>query len=207
MDPIENFAYLTLKDDPSGHSYQHADRVRKLALEIQTKEGGNRRLIESAALLHDCVDAKLFKDTAKQYQAVEALLKEQGFTPDESAQILTILRTISWHGEGQEKPMATLEGKIVRDADRLEALGAIGIIRTIEYGASRGRPFYEESNLKTDAQGTAFASPSATTLSHFYEKLLLLDDYFLTPTAKAMARKRSRFMRRFLKEFYRELDE
>jgi uncharacterized protein len=103
--------------------------------------------------------------------------------------------------------MRTLEGKIVRDADRLDALGAIGLTRAIEYGAARGRPFCTEKNLRKEKGRSDYGGSDESTLSHIYDKLLLLPDHMLTEEGKKIAKKRTAFLQSFLREFYRELDE
>lgn len=192
--------------DVSGHGVDHALRVQANAESIFSKEGGSWRIISAASLLHDCVDEKLFPSPEEELRKVEECLLENGYSDKEREAIKTIMTTMSWHKRDAIDKDPSLEQKIVTDADRLEALGAIGIVRTIEYGASRGRPFYEQINLKKGVNGTDFSEPSHSTLSHFYEKLLLLEDGFYTKTGKEMAHSRSEFLKAFLKEFYREID-
>lgn len=205
MDELENYVKHALAADHSGHGYAHALRVRSLAEAIQKKEGGNRRIISAAALVHDTIDSKLFTDPKAETLKLEKELKILSYSETEIAAIITIITHMSWHLHDQSEK--TIEAKVVEDADRLEALGAIGLIRTIEYGASKGRSFYEEANLKKEKGQTVFAQISETTLSHFYDKLLKLEGTFQTPTGEMMAKKRADFLRDFLKEFYRELDE
>jgi uncharacterized protein len=202
---LEDYVKETLKDDRSGHGYAHAKRVALWALRLQKEEGGNPRIIAASALVHDTIDSKLFPDTEKQIAQLDKALAEAGYSEKESAAILAIITQMSWHLH--DTSPKSLEAKIVIDADRLEALGAIGLVRTIEYGASRGRAFYEESNLARDQGKVTFKTSSETTLSHFYDKLLSLEGTFYTPTAEKEARKRSDFLKEFLSEFYRELSE
>ena len=119
-------------------------------------------------------------------------------------EIIYIISNISWNG-GKNVELDSLNAMIVRDADRLDAIGAIGIIRTTEYGVSRQRNFYHEENLKVVDGKFCFKDITASTLSHFYEKLLLLKDLMHTKTAKKLAEKRHVFMEKFLQEFYDEL--
>lgn len=200
---IESFVQQELAFDHSGHGFQHAKRVALSAQKIQRKEGGDLRLIEAASLLHDCADSKLFKDPKAQQKKIEACLLANGFSENETKQVLTIIGSMSWHLH-EEKGLSK-EGQIVSDADKLEALGAIGIIRTIEYGASRGREFYEEKNLVRSGEAVSFGQPSETTLSHFYEKLLLMLPSFQTKTGQQEARRRLDYLKGFLDEFYSEL--
>jgi uncharacterized protein len=205
MDELESYVKETLSADHSGHGYAHALRVRSLAEAIQEKEGGNRRIISASALVHDTIDSKLFANPEAEITKLQAELKKLAYTDEEISAIITIITHMSWHLHDQSEK--SLEAKIVEDADRLEALGAIGLVRTIEYGASKNRSFYEESNLKKEKGQTVFAQSTETTLSHFYDKLLKLEGTFQTPTGEKMAKKRADFLRDFLKEFYRELDE
>jgi len=205
MNELENYVKQTLDADHSGHGYAHALRVRSLAETIQKKEGGNLRIISGAALVHDTIDSKLFADPKAETLKLEKELRELSYSGTEITSIITIITHMSWHlhDEGEK----TLEAKVVEDADRLEALGAIGLVRTIEYGASKKRSFYEEKNVKKENGQTTFAQSTDTTLSHFYDKLLRLEGAFQTLTGERMAKKRADFLRDFLKEFYRELDE
>lgn len=203
---IEEFVKQEVGSDQSGHSYQHAERVERLAKEIASKENGNERIVVAASWLHDCVDEKLFKDIKAQEEKVKAVLRSNEYIEDEIAEIMDILATISFHKE-KDHPLTKLNAEIVSDADKLEAIGAIGIIRTIEFGASKGRPFYESKNIEELDGAYEFKEESETTLSHFYAKLLRLGEHFYTATGKKMAERRLRFLRSFLEEFYKELAE
>jgi uncharacterized protein len=206
MASITEFVKNELGADQSGHNFQHAERVAKLSQEIAKKEKGDERICLAAAWLHDCVDEKLFKDTATQEAKVRDVLRLNGYNEGEIAEIMDILATISFHKE-KDHPLTKRNAKIVSDADKLEAIGAIGIIRTIEYGTSKGRPFYENENLEEVDGHYQFKQTSETTISHFYEKLLRLGEHFYTRTGKKMAERRLRFLRAFLEEFYKELSE
>lgn len=187
------FVANQLGDDMTGHGLQHALRVFGNARTLQAREGGNLRIITAAALLHDCADRKLFDDTDRQRALIAGFLRSIDFSEEETDTVDGIIRTISFN-QGENLPLSTIEAKIVRDADRLDAIGAVGIIRTIEYGTARHRPFYNPEN----------PGDTGTTLNHFYEKLLRLKDLMHTPTARAMAEERHRFLERFLKQFYDE---
>lgn len=195
-----------LSFDRSGHGFSHAKRVAHLAERIAEKEGANTRVAFYAGYLHDTIDHKLFSDLALQIRKAKTFLSEVSFNELEKTEVIAIMETISWN-KGQEKELPSPTAECVRDADRLEAIGAIGLIRTIEYGTSKGRPFYEESNIKRENGKISFSTPSETTLSHFYEKLILLERHMCTATGKELARRRSSFLRSFLSEFYSELEE
>jgi uncharacterized protein len=200
---LEDYVRETLKNDRSGHGYSHAERVRKTALALQKEEGGDPRIIEAAALVHDTIDSKLFSDQAHQVSLLQDELVSLGYSPKEIEAILAIITHMSWHLHDETEK--TKEAKIVIDADRLEALGAIGLVRTIEYGASKGRAFYEENNLAYQNGKASFKESTETTLSHLYDKLLKLEGTFYTATAEKEAKRRSDFLRAFLDEFYHEL--
>lgn len=148
------------------------------------------------------MDAKLGTETKERKQELEKLLLQNDFSAKDTEKVLDIIGNISWHKGTTEK---TLEGEIVQDADRLEAMGAIGLIRTIEYGTSKNRPFYEEENLENIDGQFVFRKSTETTLSHFYDKLLRLENTMNTKTAEKMAHERTAFLRLFLNEFYDEL--
>ena len=200
---IQGFVAQELSQDHSGHNHQHAERVVRNAQKIIRKEGGNEKIILTAAWLHDCIDKKLFTDIEGQLGKVERFLESQGYLADEVSEVMYIIQNISYN-KGENRPLTSLNAMIVRDADRLDAIGAMGIIRTIEYGATHGRLFYDDENIKRKGGSVSWNRPTDTSLSHFYEKLLKLESLMHTPTAKAMAKERTEFLKMFLEEFYRE---
>lgn len=204
MEKIITFVKNELEKDYSGHNFQHIERVVQNAKTILQKEGGNTKIVLTASYLHDCVDEKLFVDTSFQWEKIEQLLELLSYSKEEINQVQEIITSISYH-QGNQKELKTLEAKIVRDADRLDALGAIGIIRTIEYGNHKKRLFYEESNLEKKNGKIQFKSSTNTTLSHFYDKLLKLEKLMHTKTAKTIAHRRTLFLKKFLNEFYDEI--
>ncbi len=198
---IRRFVREEMSFDKSGHGYKHAFRVFVNAQKILKKEKGDEKIVLTAALIHDCVDKKLFKDVEKQILRVEEFLRSLNYSQKEIDEIKYIITHISWNN-GANVQLNSLNAMIVRDADRLEAIGAIGIIRTIEYGVSIGRDFYDDENFDSDGN---IDKITGSTLSHFYEKLLLLKDLMHTPTAKKIAQDRHEFMEKFLQQFYKEL--
>ncbi len=201
---IRQYVAHELSSDHSGHNHQHAERVVRNAMKIMGKEGGDPQIVLAAAWLHDCIDKKLFTDVEAQIRKVEQFLGEQGFSSSEIEEVSYIIQNISFNG-GENRPLKSLNAMIVRDADRLDALGAIGIIRTIEYGTTKGRAFYEEENLKRINGECRWNHSTDTTLSHFYDKLLKLEELMHTQTGKELAKKRSAFLSDFLNEFYEEM--
>lgn len=207
MNELEKYVFGELGQDKTGHSYLHAKRVAHNATLIQKEEGGNEKIIIAASFLHDTIDPKLFADPKSQEKKAIEFLRKEGYSETEISSIVYIIDNLSWHTE-KEKPGAllTLEGNIVRDADRLEALGAIGIVRCVEYGASKGRDFMSEEEMENLRNKRPIRKDAPTSLAHFYDKLLLLEAHFVTPTGKRLARKRSQLLTDFLEELKDELD-
>lgn len=204
---IKEFVKAELKSDHSGHDFEHALRVADLALLIAKDEGGDLKVIEAASLLHDCVDSKLFPNNEdEQMKKVISLLIDNGYEEEQIEMIEDIISKMSWHlHKDKEEPFPYIEGNVVRDADRLEALGAIGIIRAIEYGNNHLRPFYNEQDLERRRTGKTIVD-NQTTLSHFYGKLLLLEEHFATKKGKELAHQRNEYLKGFIKEFYIEIE-
>ena len=204
MNKIIDFAKEELSCDNSGHNFQHIERVVKNASYLIKYEGGNEKIIITACYLHDVIDHKLFDNLDIQKDKIIKILIDNNYLPCEIEEIIDIIENVSF-SKGNINECDNLNLKIVRDADRLDALGAIGIVRTIEYGNSKNRLFYEEENLNRSNNLVKFNNSTNTSLSHFYDKLLKLKDLMHTSTAKTMAAKRHEFLLIFLEEFYREV--
>ena len=200
---IMKFVERELVFDNSGHGISHAKRVFSNSKKILKSEGGNEKIVLTSALLHDLIDDKLFKNPAEQISKIKKFLSSQNYSQIEIDCIIEIISNISWRNRDKNNP--NKDAQIVCDADRLDAMGAVGIIRAIEYGNSRGREFYNSENLVKEKNKYYFGKINGSTLSHFYEKLLKLKDSLYTQKAKTMAEKRHKFMLKFLKEFYNEL--
>lgn len=205
MNKIIAFVKDELSFDHSGHNFSHIERVVKNAEMLIKHEGGNSKIIITACYLHDIIDTKLFTDIEKQKEKIINVLVNASYFPAEIEEILEIIESVSF-SKGNINDVDNLNLEIVRDADRLDALGAIGIIRTIEYGASKKREFYTEENLSRSLDEVKFNKSTKTTLSHFYDKLLKLKDYMHTYTAKKIANERTKFIEEFLSEFYKEIN-
>jgi uncharacterized protein len=202
----EVFARKEMEKDSSGHDWWHIYRVRNLALKISESEGGDRFLIEMAALLHDLDDWKIEGDV--NVSRVENWLKRLEMQPGMIMKIRRIIDEVSFKGAGVETVASSLEAQIVQDADRLDAMGAIGIARTFAYGGSRGRLIFDPAiKPEKHADFEAYKKNNGPTINHFYEKLLLLKDRLNMPTAQKMAVRRHRFMEDFLDEFFGEWNE
>jgi len=204
MERIIEFVRNELKSDNSGHGIQHALRVYNNAKKINEVENGDEKIVLTSALIHDMVDKKLFENFDYRIDYVKQFLSSNNYSSKEIEEIIYIISNISWNN-GKNIDLVSLNAKIVRDADRLDAMGAMGIIRTIEYGNSKQRNFYDDENILIDKGKYVFDKTTDSSLSHFYEKLLLLKDKLHTKTAIEMAEKRHNFLLLFLKEFYDEL--
>lgn len=202
----EMFVRQKLENDGSGHDWWHIYRVRNLALKIAETEGGDSFTVEMAALLHDIDDWKITGNSEQ--NQVKNWLNKLGTDEETSENILEIIEQVSFKGAGVETIPSTPEAKIVQDADRLDAIGAIGIARTFAYGGSKGRLIYNpDIKPENHVDFEAYKKNNGPTINHFYEKLLLLKDRLNTVTARRIAEKRHQFMESFLEEFFREWHE
>ena len=199
----EKFVQNYFKTEGSGHDWWHIFRVRNMALELRKSEGGDPFIIEMAALLHDLDDWKLKKedDAPNSRQWLKKVAVPKGIIE----LIEEIINEVSFKGAGIETPATTIEAKIVQDADRLDAIGAIGIARAFAYGGNKGRLIYDP-NVKSQLHQNfdAYKKGDSPTIHHFYEKLLLLKDRLNTVSAKNIAKKRHRFMEMYIEQFFNE---
>ncbi len=193
-----------LAHDSSGHDWWHIERVVRLARRLAEEEGADVFLCELAALTHDLADWKINPDEAQAVADLRAWLEEQGADAATIAAVLEIITSMSFKG-GSQPPMRTLEGKIVQDADRLDAIGAIGIARAFAYGGAKGLLLHNpEETPRVQMTVAEYMSRQAATLTHFYEKLLKLKDCMNTATARRLAEHRHAVLEHFLEEFLAE---
>lgn len=197
----ESFVKNVHKDESSGHDYSHIVRVRKTAVEIAEKEGADLFIVEMAALLHDTVDEKLF-DTIAAWERLNKFYEEIQLPIEHRQAINHILKYMSFNGGKNEGKLESLEGKVVQDADRLDALGAIGIARTFMFAGKFGEAMYDP-NIPVRDDLSDYRTPS-TAINHFYEKLFKLIDLMNTETAKTMAEERNAYMKTFIEQFKKE---
>lgn len=192
----------------SGHDWWHIERVWTNARHIGATETADMFVVELAALLHDIADWKFHAgDEAIGPARAREILMAHNVSAEVVDHVAQIIATMSYKGAGVPTPMATIEGKIVQDADRLDAIGAIGIARTFAYGGHKGRLLYDPGRKpEMHATKEAYFNGDAPTLNHFYEKLLLLKDRMNTAEAKRVAAGRHRFMEQYLEQFYKEWD-
>jgi uncharacterized protein len=201
----EQFVKEELKDAEGGHDWWHIYRVWKLARHIAEKEKVDMLVVELSALLHDIADSK-FHDGDEHIgpQKAETFLKSIHVPDTVITHVVDIIRNISFKG-GHTGNFYSPELGVVQDADRLDALGAIGIARTFNYGGFKNRVIYDPEILP-DLQMTKeqYKKSTAPTINHFYEKLLLLKDRMNTTAGRELALERHTFMQTFLDQFYKE---
>ncbi|PSN82818.1 hypothetical protein B9Q13_03915 [Candidatus Marsarchaeota G2 archaeon ECH_B_SAG-G16] len=201
---IEKFVRSLSDEEPSAHDWWHTQRVRRLSLEIAKTEVCDIRKVEIIALLHDVWDWKVPNNQAKKRMALE-LLQKLGLKKEEIDEIVCAVEAVSFKGALVEDVPTTKEGEIVRDADRLDAMGAIGIARAFSYGGKAGRPIHTpEIPPKLHSSFEEYAHSSSSTVNHFYEKLLHLKQRMKTKRAKELAEARHEFMLKFLERFFLE---
>ena len=187
----------------ASHDFQHIERVYENALAIlKTEPQANEKIVRLAVLLHDVSDSKY----AESKEAEDRILQALDLTDDEIAHIKTVIAEVSFNG-GNELPATTLESKIVRDADRLDAIGAIGIARTFAYGGAKGRKLYDDNEeVRFNMSEQEYRTKSTASVTHFYEKLLLLKDLMVTKKGRELAEERHTFMEQFLIQLKKERD-
>jgi uncharacterized protein len=194
------------KNEATGHDWYHIERVYNVALHIAKQEKADVFIVQLGALLHDIADHKFHggDETIGTKTATDWL---NNFSIEETTKqkIISIVEEISFKGANVKTPMTSLEGKIVQDADRLDALGAIGIARCFAYSGSKGRQIYDPKKPYTLHNSfDAYKNDNGSAINHFYEKLLLLKNLINTDTGKKIADQRHAFMESYLKEFYDE---
>ena len=201
-----NFVKEKLEGAEAGHDWFHIERVWKLAKKIAEQEGGNLEVIELSALLHDIADPKFHNgDETLALKISKDFLEEIHVEGELIEQVLFVIKNISFKNRAEAPENHPLELQIVQDADRLDAIGAIGIARTFNFGGFKNNLMYHpeiKPNLGMNKE--EYKKSNGTTINHFYEKLLLLKDLMNTKTAKKIASERHDFMLQFLDEFYKE---
>ncbi len=209
MEIIQNtiqFVKEMLKDAEAGHDWFHTERVWKLAQKIALKEGGDSLIIQLGALLHDIADPKFHNgDETLALRIANDFLQTQNLDSQQIEQVLFIIKNISFKNRNEAPTHKNIELQIVQDADRLDAIGALGIARTFNFGGFKNNLMYHpEIPPRINLSKEDYKKSNGTTINHFYEKLLLLRDLMNTPTAHQMAEERHNFMLIFLEQFYKE---
>ncbi|ESU21911.1 hydrolase, HD family protein [Flavobacterium cauense R2A-7] len=202
------FVKQQLENAEGGHDWFHIERVYKNALLIADGEDCDLMVVKLGALLHDIADSKFHDgDESIGPKTARAFLESQNASEDVIEHVIAIIENISFKGGNFEKTFHSKELEIVQDADRLDALGAIGIARAFNYGGFKNRTIFNpnvQPNLNMSKE--EYKNSNGTTLNHFYEKLLLLKDKMNTVTGKKIALERHNYMQNFLSQFYAEWD-
>ncbi|MBC1409087.1 HD domain-containing protein [Listeria innocua] len=189
----KHWMHSHFENETTGHDWSHIKRVWNLSKEIQSKEGGDLFTIELAALFHDYSDIKLTTDEQEATRTLINWMETKGIPSELIKKIIRIIQSVSFKKGKNTIKALTIEEKIVQDADRLDAIGAIGIARTFTYGGAHKREIANQNN------------PENTTLQHFYDKLLLIKDQLNTETAKTMSKEKQKIMQDFIQALEKEL--
>ncbi|MGA9649794.1 HD domain-containing protein [Pedobacter sp.] len=201
-----DFVKQTLENAEAGHDWFHIERVYKTAININKVEKGNALVVALAALLHDIADPKFNNGDEELGPSIaEDFLKSIAVKEDIVSHVKLIIQNMSFKNSFDGVGFTSMEMQIVQDADRLDAIGAIGIARAFTYGGFKNRVLYNPA-IKPEQHLTkeSYKNTSAPTINHFYEKLLLLKDMMNTEAGKAIALERHNFMLQYLEHFYKE---
>lgn len=207
LNTIQKYAHAQLQADKTGHGFDHIQRVVAIARQIATQEQANLFITLAAAYLHDVIDDKLVADPQAAQAHVRTFLSTTGLTPTEVEQIMVIITNMSFASTlNKDTPSLSLEGQIVQDADWLDAIGAIGIIRAVYFGGAHGEKIHDPAipprhNMSKEEYRNL---DHETIINHFDEKLFKISAMLNTPTGRKMAAHRHRFMQEFLAEFHAE---
>lgn len=206
IDKTIRFVKTTLAQAEGGHDWFHIERVYKNALLIAESEKCDLEIVQLGALLHDIADSKFHDgDESIGPKTARTFLESEKVEPTIIDHVIAIIENISFKGGKVERQFSSIELDIVQDADRLDAIGAIGIARTFNYGGFKNRALYNpEIAPNLSMTKDEYKNNEAPTINHFYEKLLLLKDKMNTQTGKQIAQDRHRYMEDFLKQFYAE---
>ncbi|WP_430813881.1 HD domain-containing protein [Carboxylicivirga sp. RSCT41] len=201
---IEEWAQKKLSELEAGHDWWHIIRVRNNAQQIHQTEGGDWNTILLAVLLHDIADTKFF-DEVEALMLIEQKLQEYDIEQNMIDHVIKIIQNLSFSKQWSDSSFTSIELKVVQDADRLDAIGAIGIARAFSYGGHKGRDFYNPNISPQEYSNIdEYRKSNSPTINHFYEKLLLLKDKMNTQTGLSMARERHAFMEKYLEQFFNE---
>lgn len=208
IEKTKEFVRNKLQGEGSGHDWWHIYRVFNIAVSIAKteKQEVDIFVVKLGALLHDIADWKFNNgDTDVGAKVSRDFLESLDVDKETISHVAEIVKNISFKGAGEKSCMKTLEGMIVQDGDRLDAIGAIGIARTFAYGGHDNREMYNpDINPENHETFEQYQNSKGTTINHFYEKLLLLKDLMNTEAARKYAEKRHKFMEEYLDEFYAE---
>lgn len=202
------YVKLELKDAETGHDWFHIERVYKNALLISKDEKVDKTVVALGALLHDIADSKFHNgDESIGPRKAKDFLTTQHLSEEIIIHVIKIIENISFSGGNKLQEFKSIELDVVQDADRLDAIGAIGIARTFNYGGYKNRKLYDpEIKPELNMTPQEYKSLNNPTINHFYEKLLLLKDRMNTDTGRKIAEERHEFMKVFLNQFYGEIE-
>lgn len=204
IDETKQMVRSKLLNEGSGHDWYHIERVWKTALNLAEKEKANRFIVELAALLHDLIDDKIVSNKNEAVKEMLYWLEGAGVSSSDSEKILEIIENISFKG-GNNKRLHTIEAQVVQDADRLDAIGAIGIARCFAYAGSKGTPIFDpEVSVRETMTEEEYRKGKSSAVHHFYEKLFKLKDLMNTKAAREVAEERHKFMEDYLTQFFNE---
>lgn len=203
---LESEVKQRFEQEGSGHDWWHIFRVVTMARRLAREAGADEQLTALAALLHDIADHKFHGgDLEAGPRVAEQLLRQHGADATIIQKVQQIIREVSFKGAGVATPVSSIEAACVQDADRLDAIGAIGIARAFAFGGSRNRLLYDPTDRPTmHSDFTAYATSTGATINHFHEKLLLLRDRMNTSAARGIADERHGYMLEFLAQFHGE---
>ncbi len=206
LENTEAFVKQSLRNAEGGHDWFHIQRVWNNAKLIAKNENADLFIVELGALLHDIADSKFHNgDESVGPKVASEFLQKQQVSTEIIDHVVKIIENVSFKGGNIRQEFNSIELEIIQDADRLDALGAIGIARTFNYGGFKGRALYDpEIEPEMNMSKEEYKASNAPTINHFYEKLLLLKDRMNTKTGREIARKRHEFMELYLEQFYAE---
>lgn len=194
-------------DDATGHDYWHVMRVYNNAYMLQSTEGGDLFTIKIATLFHDMIDYKMTDDEGRELNRIVTFLEDNGVARDTIDKIIHAMQAVSFKGGTNPVGIESIEDAVVQDADRLDALGAIGIARTMVFGGSKNHKLHDpKMHARENLTFEQYSKEDNTIINHFYEKLLKLKNLMHTKSARLQAEKRHEFMERYLEQFYNEWD-
>ncbi|MFC0469523.1 HD domain-containing protein [Halalkalibacter kiskunsagensis] len=207
IEQTEKWVKSQLETERTGHDWYHIRRVTKQAKEIAAIEGADELIVVLAALLHDLIDDKVVTSIEEGLKNVTGWLISIGTTKEQRDHIIEIITTISFKG-GTNQPVSTMEAQVVQDADRLDAIGAIGVARTFIYAGSKGDPMYDPTlSVRENLTIEEYRNGRSSAIGHFYEKLLKLKELMNTQEGKKRAELRHQFLENFLQQFLDEWGE
>ena len=206
IEKTADYVRKTMKNGDVGHDWFHVERVWKMARKIGQEENASMIVVELAALLHDIADWKFHDEGVGEKLAVE-WLEGLGINKTIVDDVIHIIENISFKGSAEKEKMKTLEGRVVQDSDRLDALGAFGVARAFTFAGHKNIPIFAPGvKPRENMTFKQYKETEGSAINHFYEKLLLLKDRMNTKTGKRLAEGRHKFMEIYLEQFFKEAE-